>query len=516
MATAELLAPVIAGVALLLVLVGRIRPWTWPEPGAVLVTAAAVAGLALATVLLRVPDAVAARAADRGLATGDAFFTALELDARGANGPFAERVQVRAGRLAAGARAADAVPVRLHRRRLAVVGLLAAAALALAFTPNGQDGVRRRQAQARAALADDAAKVRAAAADLRGPAPVPPGQDAVARRLEELARQLAQAPNLAAGQKALDAAAKDLSSKISSNLLAEKAAVRGLDRSLGASPLPGAIGDGAAAQLRAEAAALAGLSASDRAALGDRLAALGATQTAGNPQAASALAVAAAAVRSGDNAGAASALGAAADAQDAGAGDVAGQEAAAAGLGAVAAAQNGLSTAGSQGSGQGAGQGSGQGAGQGQGARQGQGAGQGQGQGPGQGGGQGQGAGAGAPSGQVGGTNAAQGSGVGGAGTPNGSGNNPSVGLQTATVFDPQAATSNGQQLNAGGPQGDGPSQVVGKVAGPNQANSAQVPLADVLPRYTAEATQALSQLNIPPSQRAIVQSYFASLGDGQ
>jgi hypothetical protein len=41
------------------------------------------------------------------------------------------------------------------------------------------------------------------------------------------------------------------------------------------------------------------------------------------------------------------------------------------------------------------------------------------------------------------------------------------------------------------------------------------VPLADVLPRYSAEATRALSQLNIPPSQRALVQSYFAALAEG-
>jgi hypothetical protein len=83
-------------------------------------------------------------------------------------------------------------------------------------------------------------------------------------------------------------------------------------------------------------------------------------------------------------------------------------------------------------------------------------------------------------------------------------------------VFDPAAAGSNGQQLNANGPSGDGPSQQVGKVAGPNQANTAQVPLSDNLPRYTAEATKALDQLDIPPSQRAVVQSYFSSLAEGQ
>ncbi len=79
-ATAELVAPLVAGVALVLVIVGRFRPWSWPEPAALGVAGASVALLVLAVLALRVPLTVAARAADRGLSTGDAFFTALELD----------------------------------------------------------------------------------------------------------------------------------------------------------------------------------------------------------------------------------------------------------------------------------------------------------------------------------------------------------------------------------------------------------------------------------------------------
>jgi hypothetical protein len=515
-ATAELLGPVVAAVALVLVLVGRARPWTWPEPGALAVGAVSAAGLLVTTVLLRVPETVAARAADRGLATGDAFFTALELDARSNDGPFAERVRARARDLAAGHRPADAVPVRPSGGRWLVVAVLATAAVALALTSNAQDGVRRRRDAERRVLAGEAAKLREAAADVRGTAQPPAAQELVARQLEELARQLLQAPDVAAGGQALDAAARDLSSRLTSGLLAEKAAVRGLDRSLAAAPLPGSAQGDAAAQLKAEAAAVAGLSAEARAALADRLAALAATQTAGDPQGSAALAAAAAALRAGDTAGAASALAAAAAAQTAAASDVGDQEAALAGLAAVAAAQDGLAAGGSaqgQGSnGQGS-QGSQGSQGQGQGSN-GQGS-NGQGQGQGQGSGQ-QGQGAGSPSGQVGGTNAQQGSGTGGAGTPNGTGHNPSVGLQTATVFEPPPAGSDGQQLNAAGPQGQGPSQAAGKADGPTQRNSAQVPLADVLPRYAAEATRALNQLNIPPSQRALVQSYFSSLADGQ
>ncbi|HEX2118320.1 MAG TPA: hypothetical protein VHF91_03985, partial [Acidimicrobiales bacterium] len=308
-ATAEVVAPLLAGVALLLVLVGRFRPWSWPEPAALVLSGAAAVCLGLAVVALRIPMTVAARAADRGLATGDAFFTALELDARGTvDGPFPQRVRDRAARLAIGSRPVDAVPVRFHRRPLVVVAVISAAAVALAVTVNPQDAVRRRQAAEQRALDEEAAKLNEAAAELRRTPQVAPGQEAVARRLEELARQLAQAPNLAAGREALDAAARDLSSRISSDLLAEKAAVRGLDRSLGSTPLPGAGTGDAAAQLRAEAAALAGLTPEQRDALADRLAALSATQTAGNAEAASALAAAGAALRAGDNAGASSAL----------------------------------------------------------------------------------------------------------------------------------------------------------------------------------------------------------------
>jgi len=53
---------------------------------------------------------------------------------------------------------------------------------------------------------------------------------------------------------------------------------------------------------------------------------------------------------------------------------------------------------------------------------------------------------------------------------------------------------------------------VVGKADGPTTRNAAQVPVADVLPRYQAEATRALGQLDIPPSQRALVQAYFDAL----
>ena len=241
---------------------------------------------------------VAARAADRGLGTGDVFATALEVEGGRAAGPFGERVRARASDLAAGRRPSEAVPVRLERRRMGVVAGLTVAAVALGLTANHQDVVRRRQAADQQVLDAEADK-------LRGRGRGDPGRHPARRRtrtswpqrLEELARELASAPDLPQGQEALDAAARELAGQLSSNLLAQKAAVRGLDRSLASSPLPGAsAGADAASQLRSAASALAQLSPEERQALAERLAALAATQAAGNTDAASALSAAAAAL----------------------------------------------------------------------------------------------------------------------------------------------------------------------------------------------------------------------------
>jgi hypothetical protein len=87
------------------------------------------------------------------------------------------------------------------------------------------------------------------------------------------------------------------------------------------------------------------------------------------------------------------------------------------------------------------------------------------------------------------------------------------VGLQeSATVYDPAGGTD-GEQLQAGTRPGDGRSETVGKGQGQTRAGPAVVPLADVLPRYDAEATAALDRLAIPPSQRDLVRAYFDALG---
>lgn len=501
LATVQLVAPAVAAAALVLVLIGRVRPWSWPEPAAVAVAGAAMLTVVAAALAVRVPITVAARAADRGLATGDAFATALELERRHPPSPLADHVKARAVDLAAGRSASDAVPLRLRPRRLLVVGVLATCAVVLGLVANHQDDVRRRQAGEQRALAAEAARLAKAADELKKAAQSR-GQEEVARQVQELARALAAA-NLQEGRAAVDKAARELASGLSPDLLAQKAAARGLDRTLAASPLPQTGNGDATSQLQALAGALSKLSPEERLALADRLAGLAATQTTGDPAAARALEQAAGALRAGDLGTAGAALNAAAAAQSATSTSVGDQEAALSAFSSLAATEAALSAAAA---------GQNQGGHQGQGGGQGQGAGAGQGsQGQGQGGGQGQAAGGG--SGQAGGTGAPTGSGTGGAGTPNGTGNNASVGLQEATIFAPSAQGAPGPQLNANGQIGEGPTQATaGRATGPNTASGGQVPLASVLTQSQAQATQALDRLGLAPSQRALVQAYFAAL----
>ncbi|MEW6472905.1 MAG: hypothetical protein AB1679_11590, partial [Actinomycetota bacterium] len=340
LATGQLFAPLVGLGLVLLVLAARVRPWTWPEPVALVLGLVSIPVLVGAAMLLRVSPAVAARAADRGLQTGDAFTTALELESgRLPDGPLAERVRARAAAMASGRRAAEAVRLRLEPRRLALSGVLVLLAAGLAVLPNHQDDVRRRRAAEQELAKQEAEALRKAAQAL--PKTADGQQSEAAKALEALARELERSPNLETAKKAVDAAAAKLASNLDPNFLGQKAALKGLERALGTRPLPGTNGS-AAEQLRQAASQLASLTPEQRAALADRLASLAATQTAGNPEAAQALSQAASALRSGDTGAAATALGVAAGAQDGAEAAVSDQEATAQALGALADAQASL------------------------------------------------------------------------------------------------------------------------------------------------------------------------------
>ncbi|MEQ1788131.1 MAG: hypothetical protein ABL966_13840, partial [Acidimicrobiales bacterium] len=107
-ATLEWVAPALGAGALALVLAGRRTPEVWPEPMALGIVGAVIIVVGVAGLLLRVPDATVARAADRQLATKDALATALEVPAESEWG---ERVHRRAATLVAGVPAKAAAPL---------------------------------------------------------------------------------------------------------------------------------------------------------------------------------------------------------------------------------------------------------------------------------------------------------------------------------------------------------------------------------------------------------------------
>ena len=515
-AVAQWLGPAIAVAALVVVALGFVRPWSWPEPAALVLAGGSVVAIALAALVVRITPAVAARAADRGLATHDAIATALEL--RGVGGPFAERVTARAQRLAAGRKGREAAALPFAPRRLVVTGVIGLVAVGAAFAPNHQDVVRARQRTERRALAVQATDLRATADQMaRQPAAV-----STAEALRALANTLERSSSLAAGQRAIDKTTDDLGKRVDPNLLAQKAAALGLERSTQAKPLgDSSAGQSASAQLAAAGASAAALGEAERQALAERLDQLAAAQQGANSELASALASAAASLRSGNASAAQSALSNAAAGQQARIDSIAGQQAAAAGAQAASNARSSLAqSAKAAGSGEGQGQGSGKGQGQGQGSGSGQGQGQGQGSGSGQGSGQGQGSGkgAGGAAGAVAGSTARTGNGQGGPGRVAGNGTGGPKGqspvVEGTNIFDP--AFTAGDQVLADPLAADGPGQIEGRTSGPNVATGAVTPLAEALPRYAAQATQALDTLAIPPSQRDLVKAYFDQLAERQ
>ncbi|MFV0257939.1 MAG: hypothetical protein ACK5PP_05770 [Acidimicrobiales bacterium] len=543
-ATATLAAPLVAAVALGTVAVGWWRPWGWPEPvaaGVVLVAAVAVVAAAAVQPL---PAPVVARVADRGLATKDAFETAVEF--RDRSDDFSVRIRDRAETLAGSSEPAAAAPWPWSPRRWLVAGLIALVALVLAVAPNPQDRVRAEQAAEQARLDTAADGLEEAAGEIGAD----PAGAAVADRLRELADELRSAEDLAAAQALLDRAQAELDAARPADQAAREAATTGLEQSLAQRPLAGGDGLSAAEQLAAAGEQVGGSSAVEQQALADRLADLAATQEAGNPALADALSSAATALAAGDVSGAQAALGEAAAAQTAGQAGLAAEAGRAEAAAAVSAASNGLSSAAptlggdgdeadgagqgdgadqgdgagqgqgagqgdgagqGSGQGQGAGQGQGDGAGQGQGAGQGDGAGQGSGQG--QGGGQGQGSGSGSPSGQVAGAGGGTGQGQGGAGTPGGTDQRRVDTNNGATVVDPAAlGSTDGDDVSLGGSPQGAPGQVVGRGDGPSTAAPARVPLSDVVGSFADQATAAVDRPQYAPSQRRLVGDYFDQL----
>jgi hypothetical protein len=494
LATAQWALPALAASVVALLLLARMRPWLWPTRAAAVALVGGLLVVVVAAVVVRIPNLVTARVVDVGLGTKDALATALELSTSTEPQPFLAAIQRRADSLISGRKPAEAVPLQWSPKRLAFASVLIAGAVALVVVPNHQDAVRRAKAQERAELAKTADELRKQAAEV---AALPSGA-AAATTLQKLAEELAKTNSLERGQEAIDKALAELQAGVPPSFLADKAAAVGLERSLQTAPLPGTKGS-ASEQMKAAAQELAGLSAADQAALAERLKSLAAAQATGSPETAKALEAAATALASGDAAKAAGDLDKAAAAAKERSDKVAAAQAKTAAAGKAGEGKARLGAA-AKGSGNGSAAGGGDGKGQGSGSGQGQGQGSGQGRGA---GGSGSGS---------GGTKSAGGNdGQGGAAKPNGSGNNPSVGIKQGDlpIFEPGKT----EQINVDGNAADGPGEVVGKTAGANTASGASVPLSKALPTYQAQATEAVNNLTIAPSERDLVKAYFEGLG---
>lgn len=497
-ATFQWIAPVVGASALALVVTGRRLPEAWPEPTAAAVVVAAVLAVAVTSFVLRITDSTVARAADRQLATKDALATALEVPA---DGDWGERVHRRAATLIAGVPVRRAAPFRGSTRRLGLSGALLGGAMVLAILPNPQDDVRRQREADRAAIEAAADDLRDEADALAEDPAATEADKAAAEELRELADELGDTESLEEALATLDKGRAELNEGVDGDLLAQKTAVQGLDRSLEAQPLPGAEGASAADQLDQAAEGLDELDEAATADLAERIDDLAEAQSLGNPEAARALADAAAALREGDVAGARAALGEAAGAQRSAASAVSSQEASSSAAAAAARARDRLAASAS----------GARSAGQGSAAGQGQGQGSGSGQGQGQGGGSGQGQGGGSPSGNVGGSSGGQGSGQGGQGqSGSGQGDPTGSGANEPTLFDPTGA--GGDDINVGGSGSGQPGETVGQGNGATTSGDARTPLSRVLSRYLAQATLAVERGDLPPSLRDVIQAYFDQL----
>lgn len=451
----------------------------------------------------------AARAAERGLRARDAFTTALEF--ADPDDGVHRSIQERADLLAERSKPSDAIPIGADRSRLRQFGVVASLAVVIGLLPplGSTPALSSDMASAIEAEAEQLERI----AEAIGESDVDTA-DEIASELARLAQELRQAETLEQALQSLEDAERRLGSEMDPDFLSQKAAVQGLARDLALRPLSEGAPLDAVSQLEQLAEELDGLSDPELAALSARLSDLAESQAAGNPDLSSALAEAARAISSGDLDAAARALQRAAGEQDSGIDGARGQQALSETQRALEGARTRLGDANS--SGEGAGEGDGEGEGEGQGLGEGQGQGQGQGEGEGQGG---QGGGGGQQAGGGGGeiSNVAPGdgdaSGQGGQGSVGASGTEDHGSeVETANVYSPVESDALNRLLQVDIEGGSGDGDVLGRADGPTARGEAVVPYAQVLPEYLNQAADALGELQLPPSMRSIVQTYFELL----
>ena len=510
LATAQRFAPHLGMGIVLVVATDWLTPFDRGLWGVATILGASALLLLSRASTIRITDWDAARAAERGLRARDTLTTALEF--ADSEDSVHQLIQRRADRLTADSTPAQAIPIHADRHRLRQLAITATLALLIGVLPP--------LGSSPALSSDIEAALEAEAAQIHKIAEAVADSDLetaeeIVTELERLAEELRGAQTLEEALQSLEDAETRLSQRIDPAFLSQKTAVQGLARDLALRPLADGAPLDASSQLEELADGLEGLSEHELAAIQDRLEDLAGAQAAGNPALSSQLSEAARAMGAGNLSGAARSLQQAADGQQSGLSGTRGQQALAETQRALEGARARLSDPRTSTSGQGQGQGDQEGqGGEGSGGGQGLGAGQGQGQGQGGAGGQPQ---QGGGSGQISGVAPGAGgaSGQGGQGTVGGSQSEGyGTGVETANVFDPVDLGNVSDIIQVGIDGGAGEGQIVGKGEAPTRSGQSVVPYARVLPQYLNQAADALGELQLPPSMRGIVQTYFDLLAD--
>ena len=272
-----------------------------------------VLGLAVATLIaiavaaaVRIRPVWAAWAADRWLQTKDRFSTAVEFaELDPGEGSLLRRQILAAEEAAGGIRRfpqGPVVPIRQFGIGVAVIVLAAT----LGVLPNPQDVVRERLAAQQAAVEAEAQALEEAAEQIEAQQPTPAREEA-AEDLRRLAEQLREGSL----EEALDRLAEqraDVAQQLTRDAAAQRTALAGLARELGARPL--GEGDTVRQQLDDLARQMKSgeLTAEELEAARQRLAELSESLAAGAPGVSSAMAEAAAAAAAGDQGAAGDAL----------------------------------------------------------------------------------------------------------------------------------------------------------------------------------------------------------------
>jgi hypothetical protein len=501
-ATVQLIAPFVAAGLVIVAAVDWLGPWDGILLPALMIGGFVLAAGGLSALFVPISDWEAARTAERGLDARDALTTALEFSNE--EEPLHRAIQRRAESVIATRKPREAVGLVASQRSLGIATTLIAAALLVGLLPPlGGDGAQTTGFGEIAAGEAAEAERMADAIETAGMA----NADELAEQLRSLADELRRSDSLEEALEAIDEAQTNLEGKLDADFLSQKAAVQGLTRDLGLRPLVDDAPVEAAAQLQQLAAELDELSAQQQLATSDRLRELAESQNAGNPALAEELFSASAALSAGDTSAAKSALERAAGVQ-AGALDAArAQQSITETVRSLDASKARLD--GGEGAASGSGTGSGEGAGQGQGQKDDNAPGLGRGQAPGQG--QGQGGAAGQISSVTAGDGDAQGQG-GQASIGHGDETNAGTEPRVDTVYDPVDLGLVADQLQIGIEGGASQGQLTGKGDAPTHRGESVVPYTEVLPDYLNQAADALSTLEVPPSMRQIVESYFDGL----